>query len=233
MLITVHEYRNQNIPKQTNMKTILLLASIITLAACNKPSLRGSGATVTEVRSVPAFNNVRVEGSGNATITQGTTASVQVTGYENLVPAYETYVTNGTLVLKFKNDYHNIRNNNISVKIVTPSLERTSINGSGSMLIKNFTGNLFQTEINGSGKVTVENSRYLTANLEVNGSGDIHAQQLTAGDVEARISGSGRIEITCFVKLVARISGSGDVFYWGNPQHLDMQVSGSGKVIRQ
>jgi hypothetical protein len=213
--------------------TLGLFLALIALASCSKSSIRGSGQVVTETRTVPAFTAVRLEGSSSATLTKGTTILVEVSGYQNLVPIYETYVTNGTLVVKFRNDYYNIRNNNIKVSITVPSVERVSVNGSGDILIRNFSGTRLNADVNGSGAIEGQACLYDNANFEVNGSGDIRGRDIAAGTVEARISGSGKIEALSLVKLIARISGSGDIHYWGNPADVDVQISGSGKAIKK
>ncbi|WP_207491882.1 head GIN domain-containing protein [Aridibaculum aurantiacum] len=216
------------------MRTIiLLLTAAIVLQSCGKESIRGSGPTITETRVLPAFTNVRVEGSGKATITQGATQEVIVSGYQNLVPIYETRVVNGTLILKFSNDYINIRNSNIDVAITIPTVSGASINGSGRIWLKGLIGTTLNVDINGSGDVYTENSIYNDAHYKVNGSGTIHAQNIQAQNASATISGSGTINLLCVQKLVANIAGSGDIYYWGNPAQIETSISGSGKVRRR
>ena len=212
--------------------TWLLIIAIL-FSACSKESIKGSGAVRTEVRSVNGFTRVSLEGGGIATIVQGNTQEVKVTGYENLLPIYKSYVANGTLVLKFDEDYYNVRNNNIQVEIVVPQIEEVSINGSGDLSFKNFTGTTMDATINGSGRITGEASTYSTVHLSINGSGNLRARGVQSQNASADISGSGNIDVTCLQKLVARISGSGSINYWGSPTDVDTQISGSGKVLKK
>jgi hypothetical protein len=161
---------------------------------------------------------------------QGTQQKVEVSGFENLLPIYETFVQNGTLVLKFRSDYYNIQNNNIAINITVSSLTRIAINGSGQYRVKNFQGNNFIAEINGSGDIYAESCSYNAASLKVNGSGYIRAATLIANEAEARISGSGKIDIRSSQKLKATIQGSGEINYWGDPQTVTSEISGSGKI---
>ena len=62
------------------------------------------------------------------------------------------------------------------------------------------------------------------------GSGDIEAYDLKAETAELKISGSGTIRASVEKELVARISGSGNIKYKGNPRIEDIKVSGSGNV---
>ncbi len=139
------------------------------IAACSKESIRGSGSTLTESRTVPAFMGVRIEGSGKAVIVQGTQQSVEVKGYENLLPVYQTIVQNGVLVMKFKNNL-NVRNSNMEVSITVAEISNVSINGSGEINLSNFNGNSIEAEINGSGDIYATNNVYATSRLLINGS---------------------------------------------------------------
>ncbi len=82
------------------MKLLFIILTVAALTSCEKESITGRGSTLTETRSVDPFNKVKLEGSGNVTVTQGTQQKVEVTGYENLLSIYETNVQNGLLVLK-------------------------------------------------------------------------------------------------------------------------------------
>ena len=64
----------------------------------------------------------------------------------------------------------------------------------------------------------------------VAGSGDVEAYDLKTEKCELKISGSGTIHASVENELIARISGSGNVKYKGNPRVEDVKVSGSGNV---
>lgn len=216
------------------MKLIVtLLTVIVIVTSCNKNTISGYGSTKTETRTVSPFTGVQIEGSSSVTISQGAQQKLEVSGYENLLPIYETYVQNGTLVLKFKSDYYNVRNNNIRVSITAGDISKLGINGSGVFTIKNFNSNSLTALINGSGNINIENSIYNSASLKVNGSGEIRGQQLLAKQADVEINGSGTIDIHCTEKLNAAIHGSGEINYWGNPANVTVDVSGSGKVRKR
>jgi hypothetical protein len=210
----------------------MFLTAVITLAACSKESIRGSGRTLTETRSVTPFNSVRHEGSASVNIIYGTQQTVEITGYENLLPIYETNVQNGTLVLKFRNDHYNVRNSNITVNITIPALSNIALNGSGEYRIKNFTGINISAEINGSGEVYAENCVYDKTAFRINGSGHMKADQIRSKESDVEINGSGKIDITCSEKLKATIRGSGQVSYRGTPT-VTIDISGIGSVRKQ
>lgn len=157
-----------------------------------------------------------------------------VTGYQNLLPVYETKVQGNTLYLQFRPDIYNVRNNNIKVNIQLPLLAYMRINGSGKINATGFAnGDLLTGAINGSGDIFIGDSKYNKVTYTVNGSGNIKAASTTSTEAEAQISGSGNIELAVSNKLKASISGSGNIIYWGNPVTVETQVSGSGKITKR
>jgi hypothetical protein len=211
----------------------LLASSMIILSGCNKDNLSGSGATDTELRVVPVFTSIELKGSAEVDVSYSTTQEVKITGYENLLPYYETKVFNNTLYLQFRSDVYNVRHNNIKLNITLPLLSGIRVNGSGKVTAGNFiNGDGLTASVNGSGDIFVNASRYNKANYFINGSGDLKASGNIVAEAVAGISGSGSIELNVTDKLKANISGSGDIKYWGNPGTVETQVSGSGKVTK-
>ena len=69
-----------------------------------------------------------------------------------------------------------------------------------------------------------------TFEAAVSGSGDVDAYDLKTEKAELKISGSGSIGAAVEKEIVARVSGSGDIKYKGQPKIEDIKVSGSGKI---
>jgi len=83
--------------------------------------------------------------------------------------------------------------------------------------------------VSGSGDLTIKGS---TNNLEasVAGSGDFHGFNLEANNTTVSVAGSGDAEVVSNEVLKARVAGSGDIEYRGNPKKEDTKVSGSGSI---
>ncbi len=218
------------------MKRILLLSilfSTVAFTSCTKHRLRGEGATISDTRYVSNFTKIIADGSTAIEIRPSNENRVVVTGYESLVPAYETETHEGVLRLQFKDKYINIKNNNLRVTVYSKDVNTVKMNGSGSVSIDDdMKSSYMEAEINGSGSVTIGNNHFDKMKLKINGSGDIESRRGVGEDVEAIISGSGDINITVENTLYAKISGSGTVYYWGNPS-VSTDISGSGKVRKQ
>src|SRR5690606_29785073 len=115
----------------TVIMSICILA--MGLASCHKHRIKGEGNIVSETRSVGQFAKIEANGSTNVTVVNDDEYFVVVTGYSNLVPIYNTKVKGDRLVLEFKDGYWNVRNDNITVEVHTPYVDKVSLNGSGSI----------------------------------------------------------------------------------------------------
>ena len=218
-------------------KRITLFAALIAciaITSCTKKFIKGEGHVVTETRSLAEIDAVELNGSEDLQIISSTENKVEITGYHNLVPLYESYVRNGRLILQMDDDYINVRNNNIRVKLYTTGVNGIRINGSGDVVAGDNIGIQMSTTVNGSGNISFGDNHFTSLDITVNGSGAIDARRAESETVYADISGSGDIDVSVTKYLNAKISGSGTIDYWGNPTDgVDTEISGSGKVRRQ
>ena len=67
-------------------------------------------------------------------------------------------------------------------------------------------------------------------NARVVGSGDFHGFSLEANNTVVSVTGSGDAEVVSNEIIKARVTGSGDIEYRGNPSKEDTKVSGSGSI---
>ena len=70
-----------------------------------------------------------------------------------------------------------------------------------------------------------------TANSSIAGSGSIKAYGVKASIANANIAGSGNVRITVTDKIKAKVVGSGNIYYKGDPAKIDIKSVGSGDVI--
>lgn len=216
------------------MKKIIFMIVVTAMAgfiSCSKDHISGNGAVVTEQRATGNFSKVNASGSTDVQITQGATLKVEVRGYSNLLPYYETKLESGTLKLGFRSGV-NIRNDNTEVFITMPVLEGLQLAGSGNMSTAgNFFGNAnFEAKIDGSGNITIAHGATQNFSSFIAGSGSIYAFGMVAATAETNTKGSGNTEITVTNLLKANIEGSGNVYYHGTPTVI-ANITGSGVVV--
>ena len=212
------------------MSKIFLLAGILVLASCNKERIKGSGSITTDTRSISNFNKVSVSGSTTVHITNGNAFSVQVKGYSNLLPYFETQLNGSTLELHYRNGV-NVSNNNIEVLITMPEITSLQSSGSTTADIKGpFNCDALSVNISGSGDVLIEGAVANQFKLSVSGSSDLKAFGMVALRADLDISGNGKAEVSVTSHLKVDISGSAVVYYKGTPT-IESDISGSGKLI--
>ncbi|MBC7872698.1 MAG: DUF2807 domain-containing protein [Ferruginibacter sp.] len=209
----------------------VIVSVMLSLLSCSKERISGNGSIVTESRNVNNFTGVSASGSTKVYINRGATFKVEVKGYSNLLPYYETRLVNNTLQLGYQQNV-NIKNDNTEVFITLPVLHAISLFGSGDISTSgSFDGNTdFTASIAGSGNIHFSNGTTENFTSSIAGSGNIYTLNMVAAKAEAIISGSGNTEITASNELKVKISGSGNVYYKGTPV-INTIISGSGAVI--
>lgn len=205
--------------------------AVLVLSSCTKDHIRGGGPKDTVTRNVANFTNVSGSGNSNVFITQGAEFKVEVKGYSNLLPYFETEVINNELQLGYR-DNISVKNDNIEVFITMPFLTGVKLSGSGEIKTNgNFSGNTrFEAFIAGSGNIIIAQGSAKQFFASIAGSGSINAINMVAEKAEVHSTGSGNTEITATQELKVRISGSGNVYYKGSPQ-ITTEIAGSGNVL--
>ncbi len=115
------------------------------------------------------------------------------------------------------------------VEVTVPSLEVSSISGSGDAEISGIEGALFEARISGSGNITAA-GRTERLDVAITASGDVDARELFADAVRVEISGSGDADVHASELIDIVTCGSGDATYRGNPSDVFENVTGSGDV---
>lgn len=92
----------------------------------------------------------------------------------------------------------------------------TSISGSGEIKIVNVNSKGIQATINGSGEIALSGT-CIDAAFNINASGCINADNLHAQNAVASVGGSGSLKCNASGVLATRGSGSGEIYYKGNP----------------
>lgn len=199
-----------------------------------------------EIR-LSAFDGIELQIPADVTITQGQIQKVVVEGHENIINRLEKDLRRGVWKIRTERCVRDL--GELKIWITIPDIKSLAISGSGSIYSENTltTDRLdltisgsgeadlaldvdnFQATVSGSGKLKVEGVAD-QAEINISGSGDYFGFNLETNRTDVNISGSGNAEVWAKNFLKARISGSGDVFYRGQPEK-DIAISGSGRVI--
>lgn len=230
------------------------LFSFLVSSCTNWFGITGSGNIVSENRTVTDFNSVEVASSADVEIIEGDTYSVEVSDYENIIQYLSLKVVDHKLIIYVDPSTTILTNSKAKVMITMPdTLKSLSIIGSGDIKINSAFKDIEQMSISGSGNIdatlrleirnleaTILGSGNISAkgNAEsvkavISGSGDIDLSDLQAYNADCTISGSGNIDVYVNNELKAKIIGSGDINYYGNPKTVNSNTDGSGDVIKK
>lgn len=239
--------------KKITTLTIVLALTVSCSAQWGK-RIKGNGDEVTINRTTGDYDAIAVSGWFDVNLVDGAEGKLTLTGESNLLEYIITEVNNGKLVIKTEKGV-NLKpsswNNGIVITVPVESVNAIALSGSGDIVGKTTlrTNNL-DTAMSGSGDITLDiDADTVSASMSgsgdimlsgstrdfdatISGSGDIKAFDLEADNVDATVSGSADIKVTAHKMLKARVSGSGDITYKGNPEKLDTKTSGSGDISK-
>lgn len=225
---------------------VLLIASVV-FASCQ--SVTGNGNVREEKRDIPGIYEVNTSGSIDVEIKNGDTYSLTVQNDENLLPYVITEVDNGALNIHYKDGYF-INHDHAKVVVTAPSLEKLSSSGSADITSNGVIKNSKNIEIHtsGSGDINVEvNAPSIKVSgsgsgnvslsgmtkdfdCKMSGSGDVKCNNLKSENAIIHVSGSSDVHVFASVSLKVNVTGSGDVYYGGNPTSPEIHITGSGTV---
>jgi len=235
------------------LKTILILLFISSsLNAQWNKKIRGNGNIVTIDRTTADYDQLAISGSFNIELVAGKEGNLTLKGEGNILKHIITKVEGQKLTIKVEKGYQlNPSSHKKGVTITIPIEVISSLACSGSGNIagrKTIKTDRFETSMSGSGDVSLDldalsviagmsgsgdlalSGKTRDLSIKISGSGDVEAYGLVAENVEAVVSGSANIKVTATQMIDARVSGSGDIDYRGNPKKVTTKISGSGDV---
>lgn len=235
--------------------TILLLSTItLTTNAQNwfKNKVKGNGNVITEQRTTSSYDGVTSSGSFHVILVNGKEGEITIKGEENILPYIETVIEDNTLKIGYKKNTSIRTTKKIVVTVPVTEIQKIILSGSGNIESKNVlkgenlitklsgSGSIdlivnveeINTTIAGSGNINIEGTT-TSFNTKLTGSGDVRAYELQAEEVLIKITGSGSVKASVSKKINAKITGSGNVYYQGNPKYVNSKTTGSGSIIKR
>lgn len=229
---------------------VFLSALVFTVVTNAQTKVKGNGKVITEKRTTAGYDEISVSGFYDVVLVSGTEGAITIEGEENILPHVKIEVSgnvlkiyNGNVSFDTKKDvtvtvpFEQINalslsgSGDITTKdaIVSPTL-KAKLSGSGDLNL-NVKSSDFEVNLSGSGDVVLKGNADNFVS-KTSGSGDVDAIDLITKKADVAVSGSGDLKVNCSESLIARVSGSGDIEYKGNPQIKDTKVSGSGDISK-
>ena len=226
-----------------------VLCAMINLSAQNwwGNGISGKGPIIEKELNVASFNGFDLGISGDVIVQQGSSQKVRVEGQENIIDNLKTEVKNGIWKIRFKENTSNYKK--FVIHITIPTVNSVELSGSGNVSSKGqLSSDDLKTYLSGSGNIDLNvsaedltvklsgsgsiglNGKANQADMKISGSGNIKTYDLAAQNCEIQISGSGNAKVHAVNSIHAHVSGSGNIYYKGNPEKVSSKVTGSGDV---
>ena len=236
--------------KIKSIYTILLIVCTIPLANAQwGKKIKGSGNLITKNINTSDYDIIDTKGSMDVILEIGTEGAIRVIADDNIIDLISISTEGAVLKIVMKEKVNYYSKNGIKVYVPFTDLNEILLKGSGDLISKSpIVTNSFsctlvgsgdlETEIKaetvvaymkGSGDIDLSGSTNLLS-VEMTGSGDFNAFNLKSQSTDVSLKGSGDIEVNAQKSIKARLLGSGDITYSGNPYTKDVNVKGSGDI---
>jgi hypothetical protein len=229
----------------------LLISTALITEGCYRDDFHGSGNIITEERALRNFDGIEVQGAMEVHLVQDNHFRVLVEADDLLINNVQTYISNGVLVVRMANGY-GYASSNAVLWVHAPDIYEIKLSGSGTIVTDNRHDfdDYLEVGLSGSGIIDLRGSARTTdidlsgsgdirltgsgtfLNIRTTGSGTIRAFDFNVDEADIETFGSGNIHINTWRHLIARINGSGDIIYEGNPR-VEVYRYGSGTVRRK
>ena len=191
---------------------------------------KGSGVLESKSVDLDDFHRIKSLGSQDIFIEIGSEQKVIITFDDNLLDNIKTKVRGGTLYIESEGSFSSKKS--CKIDITVPNLDKITLSGSGDIEIINLNNSVFEYRLSGSGDLKAE-GKVDELDISISGSGDVDTRDLIASEAFVKISGSGDAKVYAKDYFEGIVSGSGDIYYYGNPEHISTSVSGSGDIRKK
>lgn len=231
------------------MKYLSIFPAIILFIGCSSPCIPGEGEIISQEVDIDLFNKIDAAANVDVQLRFGQHQKVVVTGHQNHIDLLDNSVKRDLWTITFR---EHVCSDQMKIDITLPDLKAIHVSGTGDVrtmspfhspemeLSVSGTGDLeadinceqAQASLSGTGSMIL---RGFTDDLEVenSGTGDLQASDLKAKDADVENSGTGQVHIRATGDVEIDASGTGDVLYYGNPDEVRSDNSGTGEIIKK
>jgi phage shock protein PspC (stress-responsive transcriptional regulator) len=216
--------------------------------------IEGNGVYAEKEYIIPPIDDISVDDNlvVHLQIEQlaGDSAAILLSGDENVIDKVRYKINNGQLRLSMHENYRFHPDENLIIRVQTPSLKKIETGMIGNVSFnKTFVGDKLEIESEGAGKFWADSLtvQYLTVNLDgaasvnlagyarnttfnLDGAGKIDSWDLLSDTVYARIDGIGSIRCNPAKYLKGKVSGIGKIRYKNEPDRRITNVFGIGSI---
>ncbi len=178
---------------------------------CNKRTINGRGEIISRTYNTDPFNSVVSVGIADVNIVKGDTWQVTLNAQHNILDVLTWEVRNNELILGIDEDVCIESSRGISIDIITSDIEQIISVGTGYIKVSGEK----------QGELFIRNT----------GTGCVNAYDLEVDTCCIVLTGTGSCKVDVNDLLDVTITGTGIVYYRGNPS-VSSLVLGLGQIIK-
>lgn len=206
---------------------IILFPFLILFGLTSGSSKKGSGIEGTMEKDISPFNKVKVSGAIRVNIVCGQTESVTVTGDDNLLEYVEIKVLNEVLSIQTTRQVR--PKAGLEVRVSAKALELLKISGAVKADVSFIDNDRFALKAIGASEVSLSGN-CAEAVMKLAGAGKLNAEDFACNVINLTLSGAAKSTVYASEEISVTISGAGKVICYGNPETVNRNVSGAGKI---
>lgn len=242
------------------VRTYVLIFIALIFTTCKKDHLldcmTSTGKVITEHRKPGSFTKLNMMDNVDVIYHYDTICKITVTAGQNLMDGIITELAGNTLYIRNENKCNWMRSfkNTYTVDVYTPEIMNVQMFGSGDFTTVDtlHTSDFFLESWNASGSALVLlncDQSHLINNIGrmditasgkagvsfiyINDTGVLNAQEFKSDYCYIRSSTTGKCSVSANIALGVEIRSVGNIYYFGSPQQIDRDITGSGKLIGQ
>lgn len=205
------------------------------------------GDMVTKTYDVTEFTKLDASHAFEVIVKVGETASLKITAGENIHPIINAEVKGNKLILELKKSMKNT--GDIKAEITVKDLNEIEVSGACKVLVTGVDSDTFTLDASGATHIEMKGfkSKSLTIDMsgassgeifgevntmtvDISGASGLDLENLVAESVVADLSGACNATVYASKYLKVDASGASNLYYVGDPDNVEKDLSGASNI---
>jgi hypothetical protein len=214
---------------QMKFALVIIICLVCTNCVFADKGLKGSGNVIKEIREAESFNQINIDGIFNIHLSQGEKEAIEVEADDNLLKYVKTDIRNGVLSIDFTYSKGIQKSTKLNIYITLTDINQLELGGIGNVsCLTDLHLNKLKLINSGIGAINLK-GKASEVYMKNSGIGKIKATEFEVAYLKVKASGIGTVRVNATKELSVSLSGVGSVFYSGEPELKDINISGIGK----
>jgi len=187
--------------------------------------VNGKGYIRSEFRKTTPFSRIDSRIYADIQIIKSNISNISISAQDNILPLILITERDGLLIIS-TGEFNVCSDSSVRITIYVPFIDEICLSGTGTIRSE---CPVQKIELKGEGAIFCA-GRIRNSSVELSGSGEINLSEMKLKDAEVTIKGNGIVNINASELLEVIITGTGTLYYKGNPV-ITSDISGTGGLI--